>query len=169
MEGYAVANSLRNHQHKLDLHHLRIQYTTRTKDMPSKATAPTSLPKSGPLSRKRAISITAEVMGNKRSRRSTRLTKDELEEQEEEEEVEEEEVEEEVEAGGGDMDVDAGMGMDVDVDVDMDKPAKGGRQGKKEKKGGKAGKGKKAEEKQAEEKKYVFNLILFFCKINWIC
>jgi hypothetical protein len=165
MEGYAVANSLRNHQHKLDLHHLRIQYTTRTKDMPSKATAPTSLPKSGPLSRKRAISITAEVMGNKRSRRSTRLTKDELEEQEEEEE----EVEEEVEAGGGDMDVDADMGMDVDVDVDMDKPAKGGRQGKKEKKGGKAGKGKKAEEKWAEEKKYVFNLILFFCKINWIC
>ena len=161
MEGYAVANSLCNHQHKLDLHHLRIQYTTRTKDMPSKATAPTSLPKSGPLSRKRAISITAEVMGNKRSRRSTRLTKDELEEQEE--------VEEEVEAGGGDMDVDADMGMDVDVDVDMDKPTKGGWQGKKEKKGGKAGKGKKAEEKRAEEKKYVFNLILFFCKINWIC
>jgi hypothetical protein len=39
----------------------------------------------------------------------------------------------------------------------VDKPAKGGRQGKKEKKGGKAGKGKRAEEKWAEEQKYVFS------------
>ena len=62
------------------------------------------------------------------------------------------------------MDVDADMGMDVDVDVDMDKPAKGGRQGKKEKKGGKARKGKKAEEKWAEEKKVCIHLIHFFCQ-----
>src|ERR1700678_2638696 len=107
--------------------------TINSTDMPPKAKAPTSPPKFGPSSRKRTISITAEVMGNKRSRRRTRLTRDELEEEEEQEEEEERED----------------MGMDVDVD----KPAKGGRQGKKEKKGGKAAKGKRAEEKKAEEKK----------------
>ena len=29
--------------------------------------------------------------------------------------------------------------------------------------------GSNEEEKRAEEKKYVFNLIFFFCKINWVC
>ena len=130
--------------------------TTNSTGMPPKAKAPSSPPRFGPPSRKRTISLTAEVLGNKRSRRSTRLTKDKLEEEEEndddEEEEEEQEKEEEEEEKG--LDVDMGMGMDVDVD--MDKRAKGGRQGKKDKKGGKAGKGKRAVEKQAEEKKYVF-------------
>ena len=49
------------------------------------------------------------------------------------------------------------MDVDVDVVMDVDKPGKGGWQGRKEKKGGKARKRKRAEEKQAEEKKYVFN------------
>src|SRR5271168_922024 len=125
--------------------------TINSTDMPPKAKAPTSPPKFGPSSRKRTISITAEVMGNKRSRRSTRLTRDELEEEEEQKEEEEEQKEEQEEQKEEEEERED-MGMDVDVE----KPAKGGRQGKKEKKGGKAAKGKRAEEKKAEEKKYVF-------------
>ena len=58
------------------------------------------------------------------------------------------------------------MAMDVDIESDMDKLAKGGRKGKKEKKGGKAGKGKRAEEKRAEEKKFV--IIFFFNKLIYL-
>ena len=103
--------------------------------MPPKAfkvKAPPSPPKIAPSSsRKRAISVTAEVLDNKRSRRSTRSTKDQEEEEDDDE---------------GHMD---------HMDVDVDKPATGGRQGKKGKKGEKAAKGKRAEEKRAKEKKYV--------------
>jgi hypothetical protein len=144
-----------------------LQSTTNSTNMPPKSKAPTSPPKS----RKRTISLTAEVVGNKRSRRSTRLNKDEMEEEdklkEEEDEEEDEEEEEEKEVEDEDKREDVGT-MDVDVDMDMDKPVKGGRQGKKEKKGGKAAKGRRAEEKRAEEKKYVFILIIFFRKFNRI-
>jgi len=103
--------------------------TINSTDMPPKAKAPTSPPKFGPSSRKRTISITAEVMGNKRSRRSTRLTRDELEEEEEQKEEQEEEEQEEEERED--------MGMDVDVDnegkaareeeEDEDEEVEGGR------------------------------------------
>jgi hypothetical protein len=104
--------------------------------MPPKSKAPTSPPKSG----KRTISLTAEVVGNKRSRRSTRLNKDdELEEEDELKEVEDEEDEDEEDEDEdededeqkeveGEEDKREDMGMDVDMDMDMDKLAKGGRQ-----------------------------------------
>ena len=92
-------------------------------------------------------------MDNKRSRKSTRSSKGQVED--EQKGVEEEEDKRVMGMG-------MGVDVDADADVDMDKPAKGGRQGKKEKKGGKAGKGKRAEEKQAEEKKVQIHLICFF-------
>jgi hypothetical protein len=153
---------------KLYLHNL---YTTDPTAMPPKAfkvKASTPPPKIGPPSRKRAISVTTEVIGNKRSRRSIRSAKDQVEEEDEQKGKEEEEEEEEEEEKGEER-VQRDMDVDVDMGMDVDKPAKGGRQGKKGKKGGKTAKGKRAEEKRAEEKKYVFILIIFFRKFNRIC
>jgi hypothetical protein len=97
------------------------------------------------------------MLANKQSQKSTRSAKDHVEEDKQEGEEEEEEEEKRY--------MDMGIGVGVDMDVDMDKLAKGGWQGKKGKKGGKAGKGKRAEEKQAEEKKYVFILVIFFMNL----
>ena len=99
-------------------------------------------------------------MGNKRSRRSTRLTRDELEEEEEQKEEEQQKEEEEQKEEQEEEEQEEEEREDMGMDVDVDKPAKGGWQGKKE--GREGCQGKEGTGKEGRGKKVRLHLNLFF-------